>query len=631
VSKVLSGISKIAGAIAAVAVFIPGIGPIISAVAGAVSMVSGVLATITAKPPSRAGVSNSFIIDPQAGIPYVIGRTRTGGKVVHRRGYGGSDNPYYSYITVLSGGGPIDAIEQIQMNSTAVTFDGTKNAVGYYRNWMWFAGQTGAAPEGGVLPQPFAGFPSWGPAYKLSGYAAFCLTTKFDKNGKIYGSGTPDPSVILRGVKVYDPRLDSTYPGGSGPCRALNEATYVYSANGPLHGVTWLLGRWQNGKKALGVGVPVAEIDMAAFVDAANTWDLNGWQVGAELDGSGDKWNNLKLMLQAGASEPMDLGGIISCFCERPRPSLATIGPNDLAAGSLQFPIMRTYRDRINGVIPRYRSGDHNWEIVPANVVRSTTALAEDGEERTREQEYFCCQSVTQAVQLAAYEISRGRESEGIVLPLKLEWIGYRPGDCLTINLPEDGIVNLKVVVVRRTLDPATGTVTMVFRTETDAKHGYALGQAGTAPPSAPVIDPADSDAIVAANIQRVSSSLQSSIRLASIVNAGASPLSAIDQGVDVKINISAHEWDYPAPIPNTMRVAGSFTGLSYTTTYYVSFDDDTLANTAPAYLLTTTYDDARNTDAHPARHYLGQITTPKGGGAGTGGSGGGSNQSPRP
>lgn len=520
--------SKVLGVVAGVALLATGVGAIagaavlgttVAAAAATVSILTVPLATIATigtiagiaanlvgaieggpAPPARAGVTNSFVIDPQAGIPYVVGRTGFGGRCVHRRGYGGSDNPYYTYVIEWSGGGPIDGFESFQADGETVTFSGG-NAVGYYHDFMYFSSQLGATPESSALTAPFGGFPLWGSAYKMSGHAAYMYTTVFDKDGKVFASGQPEPRCVGRGVKVYDPRLDSTYPGGSGSCRALVESTYVYSENGPLHGLTWLLGRWQNGKKVLGVGSPVTELDIAAFVDAANTSDANNWKIGAALDGSADKWNNLKLMLQAGAAEPMDLGGYISCFHERPRTSIATIGPDDLAAGKITLPAMRTMRVRINGIIPRYRSEANNWQIVPATLVRSSTYLAEDGgEEKTREQEYGTVQDATHASQLAAYDIANGREADGIVLPLKLRWIGYRPGDCVTINLPEDGINNLKVIIRRRALDAKTGTVTLTFRTETDAKHPFALGLTGSGPPSATVISGETNDTVVDAN-----------------------------------------------------------------------------------------------------------------------------------
>src|SRR3546814_3372051 len=71
--------------------------------------------------------------------------------------------------------------------------------------------------------------PGWGSAYKLSGQAAIGWSYKFDKKGKKFANGLPATGGYLTGGKVYDPRLDSTLPGGSGSCRRGAESTYVDS------------------------------------------------------------------------------------------------------------------------------------------------------------------------------------------------------------------------------------------------------------------------------------------------------------------------------------------------------------------------------------------------------------------
>src|SRR3546814_982145 len=76
-------------------------------------------------------------------------------------------------------------------------------------------------------------------AHKLSGYCATMVRLRYDSKGKHFQNGVPDVLWIVQGVKVYDPRLDSTYPGGSGACRAGDESTYVYSQNPYLHALTW--------------------------------------------------------------------------------------------------------------------------------------------------------------------------------------------------------------------------------------------------------------------------------------------------------------------------------------------------------------------------------------------------------
>lgn len=498
-SKVLRTIAKVATVIGAVAKFIPGVGQVISAVATGVALVAGVASEATAKKPPAPGTTNQFTIDPQAGIPYCIGRTFTGGRIIHVDGYGGADNPNLTYVIAFTGGGPAVGIETVLVERQPVTV-GPGGASGYYAGFMWFAHHLGGHPEASALAAPFAGFPNWSPAHRLSGYTTGMWTLKFDKKGKVFASGQPEFGVVGRWVRVYDPRLDSTIPGGNGPCRARQENTYVWSENGPLHALTWALGRWQNGRRALGVGIEPQDIDIQAFIDAANIFDANGWAVGGVMDGSADKWNTLRTILLAGAAEPLDLGGLLSCRYESPKVSLATITGDDLADGEIVVPAMKTWRDRINSIIPRYRSEAHNWEIIPASAVRGAAYIAEDGEERTRESEYYCCQSLTQAAQLAAYEIARSREIDGISIPLKTKFIGYKPGDCLTLNIPEANLNNQPAVVTNRTLDPATGIVTMTFRTETAAKHAWAMGRTASAPPSPAITSSALADALIWSN-----------------------------------------------------------------------------------------------------------------------------------
>src|SRR3546814_1417705 len=54
----------------------------------------------------------------------------------------------------------------------------------------------------------------------------------------------------------------------------------LWSDNPALHALTWALGRWENGKRTVGIGAPVANIRVSDFVEAANIADANGWTMG---------------------------------------------------------------------------------------------------------------------------------------------------------------------------------------------------------------------------------------------------------------------------------------------------------------------------------------------------------------
>jgi hypothetical protein len=465
----------------------------------ALSLASG----LTAKKPAIAatGAQTQFKADPNAGIPYVMGRTGEGGFIVFRSNADGwsdkTPNDLDDFVIVHSLG-PIQGYESFTADQVSVTFDGSGNGSGAFGGFMWQTSQLGATPEAAALAVSAGSStrPSgWGTDAKLSGLAASQWRLRFDAKGGHYQSGTPKPQWVLLGVKVYDPRLDSTYPGGSGACRSNDESTWVYSENPYLHALAWLIGRRQNGQRVMGVGLPLNGILISHFVEGANIADANGWKIGGTVYSTDNKWEVLKAILQAGAGEPLRLGAQVGCLVNTPRVSLATIGIDDLAQGEVSVTATQRQRDRINGVIPRYRSEDHQWEIVPGAPVRVAAHVTEDGEQRTREIEYSLVQvaagaDVVQPAQLARYDIENAREFGPISIPLKLRWMGYRPGDCVTANLPEDGLVSQPILILNRGLEPGSCVVTMTARSETAAKHPFALGQTTTAPPTPSVSGP---------------------------------------------------------------------------------------------------------------------------------------------
>jgi hypothetical protein len=464
----------------------------VATVLGATAAALSFAAQVAMKKPSlsasASGSQERFTANKDQGVPYAMGRTAVAGFLNHQAtwDYNGSKNSAYrTMFGVWGGGGPYEALESFLVDGQPVTF-ANGSATGAYANFMWLNTQLGAAPEARALaPAPFmASVPGWGSTAKMSGYAGFAWTLKFDPEGKKYpGGAVPKPLAVLKAAKVYDPRRDSTYPGGSGSCRALDEATYVWSENPWLHALTWALGRWQNGKRVLGIGMALASIDMGAAVYAANVADANSWKLGGVVYSTDDKWDVLKKICAAGGGEPLQLGGTLSFRVDTPRVSLATI-TTDQIIGDPEITTTSRMKHRINGVIPTYRSEDHDWSLVPAAQVQIADYVAVDRRPRTRAMTWELVQSAEQVAELATYAIVNAREFGPIVLPLKLRWAGYKPGDCLTIASDLCGLSNQLAIVTKRHLDPATGAVTLTLRSETAEKHAYALGQSGTAPPT---------------------------------------------------------------------------------------------------------------------------------------------------
>lgn len=475
----------------------------LTAIGTGFSLASSLLAP-KPKAGSVGGSASDWKADPNAPIPYWIGRTKVGGNIVARAGHGGSTNPYQSVVTVYSGAGPIGGYEAILIDGNALTFGAGGAASGNLAGFLWHKTQLGAQPEPSAL-SPGAGgaMPGWDGTSKLSGMAASMITLMWDKDGKKWPQGEPRQAVVGSGVRVYDPRKDVTYPGGLGPQRQNDESTWSAGNDNPwLQALTWAIGRHSNGVRTLGVGMPNG-IDVASFVEAANVADANGWKVGGVVYSTDDKWNVIKQMAQAGGGFPIRHGGVLTAFVNRPRVALLTLGEADVV-GNIRLTAMQTRRARINGIVPRYRSEDHDWETVAGDVVRNATYQTEDGEPRTREADYslvqcFAGQQPVQAAQLAAYDVADGREITPITVPLKPAAMALRAGDAVNLNFPSAALNNQLAIVMRREIDLATGTVTLAFRSETTSKHQWALTRVGAGPPT-PALGTGDAS-IIAANV----------------------------------------------------------------------------------------------------------------------------------
>lgn len=485
-AKILRGIAIIAGAVALVAtgLGVAGVGAVLGASTTTIASIAGVVASVaslgaqllTKPPPARGSVSQVVIaVDPPR--PYVMGEGYCGGVRRYQRAYGGTiddvPNPYRWIVDVYCGHGPVQSISP-RFDYAAVA--------SYYSTYLYTTTQLGAVPESGVLTPNWSGAPNWSTSTaKLSGCAAIGWNFKFDKDGKRFASGIPVMGAYGQWVKVYDPRLDSTFPGGSGAHRLGTESTYTWSDNPALHYAMYAYGRYQNGKLVMGVGLPAASIDWTKIAAYANVCDANGWSIFGRVFEPGDRAGNLRDMAEAGGGAPAFSGGLLSVHYNAPQTPLATITAADLGPGEVSVPGMRPYSERMNTAVPKFTDPASNWEQVSAAPVAFSDLVTADGEERRQEWPFNLVKDVDQAAQLAAYKILDSRERAPIELTLLPQWRYIRPGECYTLDLPDHGL-ETDVIVLRKELDPKTLVVKLTVQTETGGKHTRALAVTGTGP-----------------------------------------------------------------------------------------------------------------------------------------------------
>jgi len=496
VSKVLRTVAVVAGAVALVATGVGAFavaGTALAATARTVATIATVVAgvaslgaAITAPKPVPRGSITQVIIAPEPPRPYIIGRSYFAGVMRHQTAYGPTlnkiPNPFLWQVLVYCGVS-VTALVQPQFDFAAIG--------SYYSGFYGNDSQLGATPESTALVPPLnAPAPNWTSAHKLSGNAAIGWNFKFDKDQKRFASGIPVTGAIWDGVKVYDPRLDSTRAGGSGSHRVDDETTWTFSANPALHAATYAYGRYQGDTLVFGIGIPDDGIDWQAVAAWANDCDTNDWEAsgvifeGGPDAGAGQRKRNLDDICAAGAGRWLMAGAVLSFDWQRPRVPLATFTDADIDEEGGDLVTLQSFRDRFNTVRPQYTDPDSNWQLITAEKIAGSTYVTEDGQEKARAYPLNLVSKAEQAGQIATYAMADSREIGPITMTFGPEWRQYKPGDCLRWESDETGLES-DLVIVSRVFDPSTLKVTFTFKGETAGKHAFALGETAVPPPTA--------------------------------------------------------------------------------------------------------------------------------------------------
>ncbi|WP_277969314.1 hypothetical protein [Sphingomonas echinoides] len=332
---------------------------------------------------------------------------------------------------------------------------------------------------------------------RLTGCAYARFRFKVTGNGKKaespFSSGIPSRiTVIGRGAKLYDPRRDSTVPGGSGPMRSNDQSTWRYTAddgvvigeNLPLQILRVILGwRIQNPatgvmKLATGAGVPGRRISFPSFQVAANLADelVNRAAGGNEprYHGAGvisegdDHKTVLDMLCTACCGRFRDTGGKLSL----------AISHNDLAAAAVD-----------DGLNDDDVVGAFTWDPDPSlettpNVVRgryvdATSASlyqlidypevrlpSPDGQDRYLSLDLGVVESPSHAQRVAKQVLQRRQYSRQFAAPFDIRAWKYTVGDVLPFTFAPLGFKRGVFRVKEQELGQG-GTCNMVLTFET--------------------------------------------------------------------------------------------------------------------------------------------------------------------
>lgn len=244
----------------------------------AASSVLGAGASLLApKPKAPAGLSQSDRLTVSIGVreprKIVFGSTAM---ATDLRDQEWSNDQTYLHRFIVLASHKVSAVREIWFDDK-LAWTAAGGAQGEFAKWLVVT----PVPEGNAANAINIG-PRMGGSRRFTGCAYVHLRYQILANSKkldsVFNQKVPERVTIVGdGAAVYDPRRDSTVPGGSGPQRANDQSTWEWNAsasrNPALCTLFYLLGWRINGKLADGKGIPPRRIDLASFIEAANLCD----------------------------------------------------------------------------------------------------------------------------------------------------------------------------------------------------------------------------------------------------------------------------------------------------------------------------------------------------------------------
>lgn len=510
----------------------------------------------------KGGDPKAFNYETDAGLPFPFGRVQVGAALNYRVGFGPT-NRYNAIVGTVAASGPIKSWLMVHVDDELTSFGANDVAInGDHSGALWMQRKLGAQPQaaltfptglntGGQEPQ------GWGPAYGQSGRAVF-LATMFENSKKSeYQGGVPTFKNTLEGLLGWDPRDANS--------SLQDPASWSYIELGPIADLNWCIGRWEGasggGKYGVphacsivgGLGADIEDIDINAFIYAANVAQANGWKVSYVATSAMDKQDVRKTLLQSAGAVPSRKGGLISCVSHgAPRPSLLDVSNRD-TAGEFDVEFWASRLDRRNTLIPKFTSENHLWELTAIAPVTNPVWKAQDGGKRSDGRSYEAVPDETQCAQLAYLDLANDRELTSET-PFRPHMLKIEPGDNFTWREGRFLLDGVKAQARVRKYDPAKKVVRIAWRQETDSKYDEAGVQTGIAPPpTAPYVPPPRTGEAADKPLSRTP----------------AYPTSATGDTISIVETQANMAWGETITIP-----AGEITGLEALTVYGVFWKD---------------------------------------------------------
>ncbi len=212
-----------------------------------------------------------------------------------------------------------------------------------------------------------------------------------------FEKGTPEFQFILRGLRQYDPRKDTTVSGGSGDHRVNDPATWEFTRNTALHRFNYQLGLkgMLSGRTLIGEGKSMGQIDLSSYIAAMNVCDTvragkPTYESALFVLADDDHTKILKEFDDAMAGYGMNRRGLSGVVVGAPQIPVLEITADDIPIERAQeISKRKSAFERYNTMSGQFISPESQWKAESLTPVKVNADITADGRPRATANDFL--------------------------------------------------------------------------------------------------------------------------------------------------------------------------------------------------------------------------------------------------
>lgn len=252
----------------------------------------------------------------------------------------------------------------------------------------FYDGRPGQGPDTKLVSDTADLGQNWKSTSVVAGHAYVVIEREWSAD--LFDKGEPQFEFILRGIRLYDPRKDSTVVGGEGPHRLNDSSTWEHSLNPAVQRYNYQIGfrGLISNRVIIGEGKSSGQLDLGSYVAAMNVCDtIRGgkptYQCSLWVTGNDDHTEVLKEFDDAMAGYGMNRRGLSGIIAGAPQIPVLEIDEDDVDAGRAKNVQWRKSSYQLyNHLSGQFTSPEAHWNAESLKPIKVNADVAADGRER---------------------------------------------------------------------------------------------------------------------------------------------------------------------------------------------------------------------------------------------------------